>query len=257
MENRVQDYKNDILSIIRSKISPAILSKKLQDFHENDIAEVMPELNSVERSKLYRILDIDTLSDIMEYMEEEEAAGYLEEMNIKKAAAILSKIETNVLADILQKFDKEKRRILIELLDDEVRHDIEMINSFDEEEIGSRMTTNCIIIQDNISVKDAMNGLVAQAAENDNISTIFVVNRQQEFYGAIDLKDLIIARQDHPLSELIVTSYPYVYGTALIDECIEDLKDYSEDSIPVLDNDNRLLGVITSASIVELVDDEM
>ena len=104
MENRVQDYKNDILSIIRSKISPAILSKKLQDFHENDIAEVMPELNSVERSKLYRILDIDTLSDIMEYMEEEEAAGYLEEMNIKKAAAILSKIETNVLADILQKF---------------------------------------------------------------------------------------------------------------------------------------------------------
>ena len=257
MENRVQDYKNDILSIIRSKISPAILSKKLQDFHENDIAEVMPELNSVERSKLYRILDIDTLSDIMEYMEEEEAAGYLEEMNIKKAAAILSKIETNVLADILQKFDKEKRRILIELLDDEVRHDIEMINSFDEEEIGSRMTTNCIIIQDNISVKDAMNELVAQAAENDNISTIFVVNRQQEFYGAIDLKDLIIARQDHPLSELIVTSYPYVYGTALIDECIEDLKDYSEDSIPVLDNDNRLLGVITSASIVELVDDEM
>ena len=108
MENRVQDYKNDILSIIRSKISPAILSKKLQDFHENDIAEVMPELNSVERSKLYRILDIDTLSDIMEYMEEEEAAGYLEEMNIKKAAAILSKIETNVLADILQKFDKKK-----------------------------------------------------------------------------------------------------------------------------------------------------
>ena len=78
MEKRVQDYKNDILSIIRSKISPAILSKKLQDFHENDIAEVMPELNSAERCKLYRILDIDTLSDIMEYMEEEEALYYLE-----------------------------------------------------------------------------------------------------------------------------------------------------------------------------------
>ena len=48
-----------------------------------------------------------------------------------------------------------------------------------------------------------------------------------------------------------------MYGTDLIDECIEDLKDYSEDSIPVLDNDNRLLGVITSANIVDLVDDEM
>ena len=85
----------------------------------------------------------------------------------------------------------------------------------------------------------------------------FVVSSQQKFYGAIDLKDLIIARQDHPLEELVVTSYPYVYAEEEIDECIERLKDYSEDSVPVLDNDNRLLGVITSSSIIELVDDEM
>lgn len=257
MEKRTQDYTKEILSVIKSNISPALLSQRLQDFHENDLADVLPELSSAERSKLYRILNLDTLSDILEYTDEEMAVTYLEEMNPKKAAAILSRMETNVLSDILQHFDKEKRRLLIELLDDDVRHDIEMINSFDDEEIGSRMTTNCIVIQDHLSVKEAMSSLVSQAAQNDNISTIFVVNDNQEFYGAIDLKDLIIARQDHPLRELVVTSYPYVYGTALIDDCIEDLKDYSEDSIPVLDNDNRLIGVITSANIVDLVDDEM
>ena len=257
MEKRVQDYKNDILKIVRGTFSPAMMSRQLQDFHENDIADVMPELTVGERCKLYRILDMDTLSDILEYTDEETAVTYLEEMNLKKAAAILSRIETNVLSDILQHFDKEKRRLLIELLDDDVRHDVEMINTFDDEEIGSRMTTNCIIINNHLSVKGAMSALVSQAAQNDNISTIFVVNDNQEFYGAIDLKDLIIARQDHPLDELVVTSYPYVYGTALIDDCIEDLKDYSEDSIPVLDNDNRLIGVITSANIVDLVDDEM
>ena len=257
MDNRTQNYAKEILDIIKSNVSPAVLSKRLQDFHENDLAEVLPELSSAERSKLYRIFDLDTLSDILEYTDEETAVTYLEEMNLKKAAAILSRIETNVLSDILQHFDKEKRRLLIELLDDDVRHDVEMINTFDDEEIGSRMTTNCIIINNHLSVKGAMSALVSQAAQNDNISTIFVVNDNQEFYGAIDLKDLIIARQDHPLDELVVTSYPYVYGTALIDDCIEDLKDYSEDSIPVLDNDNRLIGVITSANIVDLVDDEM
>ena len=257
MENRTQNYAKEILDIIKSNVSPAVLSKRLQDFHENDLAEVLPELSSAERSKLYRIFDLDTLSDILEYTDEETAVTYLEEMNLKKAAAILSRIETNVLSDILQHFDKEKRRLLIELLDDDVRHDVEMINTFDDEEIGSRMTTNCIIINNHLSVKGAMSALVSQAAQNDNISTIFVVNDNQEFYGAIDLKDLIIARQDHPLDELVVSSYPYVYGTALIDDCIEDLKDYSEDSIPVLDNDNRLIGVITSANIVDLVDDEM
>ena len=68
-----------------------------------------------------------------------------------------------------------------------------------------------------------------------------MVTEDNTFYGAMDLKDLIIARQRvHPLEDLIATSYPYVYGNELIDDCIERLKDYSEDSIPVLDNDNKL-----------------
>jgi len=84
-----------------------------------------------------------------------------------------------------------------------------------------------------------------------------VVTESQKFYGAIDLKDLIIARQDKSLEDLVATSYPYVYAEEDIDDCIEELKAYSEDSIPVLDNDNRLLGVITSSNIIDLVDDEM
>ena len=119
------------------------------------------------------------------------------------------------------------------------------------------MTTNYIVITDKLTVKQAMSSLIEQAAKNDNISTIFVVTEQQKFYGAINLKELIIARRDDLLENLVVTSYPYVYAEENIDECIEELKDYSEDSIPVLDNDNQLLGVITSASIIDLVDDEM
>ena len=252
-----KDYTQEIIDIIRSNTSPAVMSSRLEDYHANDLAEVLKKLTVQERCKLYRILDKDMLSDILEYTEADEAAEYLKEMEPRKAAAILSGMETDSLAEVLRMLDKGKKRLLIDLLDDDVRHDIEVIASFDEDEIGSRMTTNCIIIQKNVTVKEAMSSLIRQAAKNDNISTIFVVSSQQKFYGAIDLKDLIIARQDHPLEELVVTSYPYVYAEEEIDECIERLKDYSEDSVPVLDNDNRLLGVITSSSIIELVDDEM
>ena len=257
MEKGVQDHKQEILNIIRSNVSPAAMTSRLEDFHENDLADVLPDLTVPERCKLYRIMDLDMLSDIFEYTDEAGAAEYLQEMDIKKAAAILSRMETDFLVDVLQKIDKGRRKLLIELMDDDVRHDIQVIASFDEDEIGSRMTTNCIIIRENLTVKQAMSSLIGQAAKNDNISTLFVVTEGQKFYGAIDLKDLIIARQDHSLEELIVTSYPYVYAEQEIDDCIEDLKDYSEDSIPVLDTDNRLLGVITSASIIDLVDDAM
>ena len=257
MEKRVQEYTQEILKIIRNNTSPAVMAGRLEDYHENDLADVLPELTTQERCKLYRILDTDMLSDIFEYTEEEQAVAYLGEMDAKKAAAILSRMETDALTDILNKLEKNRKKLLVNLLEPKARHDLELVASFDEDEIGSRMTTNYIVITVGLSVKQAMSSLIAQAAKNDNISTIFVVTKQQKFYGAIDLKELIIARQDDALEDLVMTSYPYVYAEESIDDCIEELKDYSEDSIPVLDDNNQLLGVITSANIIDLVDDEM
>ena len=252
-----KDYKSEILNIIRSNASPGIMRNKLEDYHENDLADVFPELSVAERRKLCRILDLDMLADIFEYIDEKQAAEYLDEMDVRKAASILSGMETDAVVDVLRMSPKEKRSLLLELMDDDARKDMALIAAFDEEEIGSKMTTNYIEIRENLAVKQAMSELVNQAAKNDNITTIFMVTEDHTFYGAMDLKDLITARQDTSLEDLIVTSYPYVYGHELIDDCIEKLKDYSENSIPVLDNNNKLLGVITSQSIVDLVDDEM
>ena len=252
-----QDYRAEILGIVRSNASPGIMRNKLEDYHENDLADVFPDLSVAERRKLCRILNLDMLADIFEYIDEKQAAEYLDEMDVRKAAAILSRMETDAVVDVLRMIPKEKRALLLELMDDEARKDMAVIAAFDDEEIGSRMTTNYIEIRENLTVKQAMTELVSQAAKNDNISTIFMVTADHTFYGAMDLKDLITARQDTRLEDLIVTSYPYVYGHELIDDCIEKLKDYSENSIPILDNDNKLLVVITSQSIVDLVDDEM
>lgn len=251
------DYEKEIIQIIRSNASPRLLRDKLEDYHENDIAAVLSRLTQVERKRLYRILSATTLSEIFEYADEEEASQYLNEMDTKKAASILSELETDTALVILREIEKEKRALLIELMDVDSRNDIRMIASFDEDEIGSRMTTNCIIIRDNLSVKEAMTELIAQAGTNDNISTLFVVDELGYFCGAIDLKELIIARQSGQLDDLVTTSFPYVYGHESIDDCIERLKDYSENSIPVLDNENRILGVITSQNITQLVDEEM
>lgn len=208
-----------------------------------------------ERNRLYQLWDISELSEILEYMD--DIAPYLSELNVKKAAAILAKLEPGTAVDILHHLDSEKSKLLVDLLDDESRREIRLIASYDDDVIGSCMTTNYVVIPSNLTVKQAMRSLVSQAAENDNISTIFATDEHQIYYGAIHLTDLIIAREDTPLESLIATSFPYVYATEPIDNCIEKLKDYSEDSIPVLSEDNQILGVITSQDIIEVVDDEM
>lgn len=251
------DRTAEIIAIIRGTDTPKVMKNKLEDYHGSDIAEALEQLVENERKKLYRICSAERLAEIFEFSDEDTAGAYLNEMDLSKAAEVVSSLETDTAVSVLREIEKTKRALIIELIRPDIRDEIRLIASFDDDEIGSRMTTNYISITDGISVKQAMNELVRQAEENDNISTIFVVGDDGEFYGAIDLKDLITARSTTPLEELIVTSFPYVYAHEEIEDCIEGLKGYSENIIPVLDNMNKLLGVITSQNVIEVADDEM
>ena len=250
------DYEEELVRIIRSNASPKILKDEISNYHENDIAAALENLTAEERRKLYRMLDPDTLSDVFAYIEDNRAL-YFNELTGRKKVDLISRMDADDAVELLRQIEKSERSLLIDLIDDDSRRDIALIASFEEDEIGSRMSTNYIRIHMGSTVKAAMHDLVEQAADNDNISTLYVLDSDQTFVGAIDLKNLITARESVPLDELIQTSFPYVYGQERIEDCIEQLKDYSEDSIPVLDNSNKMLGVITSQDIVEVVDEQM
>ncbi len=253
----IPDYDNAIIELIRSSASPRQIQDRLQDYHANDIAEILPDLTPKERNRLYYLLSAKDLSEILEYPEEEDVAFYLSELSPKKAASILEELEPSTASDILEELAPERSALLLDLLDEESRRTIDLLSSYDDDLIGSVMSTNYIVIPNTLSVKQAMGSLITQAAEHDNVTTIFVVDDKNIFYGAIHLTDLIIAREGSPIEDLITTFFPYVYATETIDDCIERLKDYSEDSIPVLSNNNQILGVITARDIIEVVDDEM
>ncbi|MFR6496752.1 MAG: magnesium transporter [Ruminococcus sp.] len=251
------NYESEILRIIRGNTSPKAMLNQLEDYHGSDIADVIEQLSEQERKKVFRICPAEMLAEAFAHLEEEKAGECLKEISPRKAGEIVSEMETDDAVEILHTIGREKRELILDALDEDIKKEIRLIASFDEDEIGSRMTTNCIILHEGLTVKDAMNELVRQAEENDNMTTLFVVDETDCFYGAIALKDLIVARSGVPLESLIATSFPYVYANETIDDCIEQLKDYSEDLIPVLDNQNKLLGVITAQSLIDVVDEEM
>ena len=174
-----------------------------------------------------------------------------------RCATLLEKMDADDAVDILDNVSEEERQALISHMEKDAKEDVCLIYSYNDDEIGSKMTTNFICINNRQTIKGAMKELVSQAEENDNVNTIYVVDDNNIYYGAIDLKDLIVAREYQKLEDIISTSYPYVYAHEKMSECIEDLKDYSEDSIPVLNKDKEIIGVITSSDIVEAVDEEM
>lgn len=185
--DRHPDYKGEIAALLRGNLAPGQLRKKLEDYHERDIAEALELLRRDERCRLYALLDAPTLAGVLEYTED-DMPTYLEELGIRKKLEILPLLDPSTAADYLKGLERAQRSALV---------------------------------------------------------------------GAIDLKELIIARETTALDDILMTSYPYVYADELIEDCVERIRAYSEDSIPVLNADNRLSGALTAQVVAELVADEL
>lgn len=248
-------FVEEIIKIIRSNLTEEELVERLRDFHENDIAQSLEYLTKEERIALYGKLDIQWISDIFSFLE--EPGKYADEIGIEKLAEVINEMDSDDAVDVLDDMDDELKKKLDPILDEEMKEDIRLIHSYSEDEIGSIITTNYICIEKSLNIRQAMHELVRQAGENDNISTIYVRNEEGKFYGAIDLKDLIIARQYDDLESLITQSYPYLEDREIISDCIEQIKDYAEDSLPVLNDKHELIGIITAQDVIEAVDEEM
>lgn len=248
-------YSDEVLKIFRSNLPKEELIEKISDYHMGDIADAFEKMTSEERKSLYPVLGVEMVAEIFSYIEDSEE--YIKEINSDKVANLISEMDSDDAVDILEKLSDTDRKRIVSLLDNDAKQDVSMILSYEDDEIGSEMTTNYIVVKKNLTIKEATHQLITQAGENDNINTIYVVDDKDSFYGAIDLKDLIVAREYQSLDELIIKSYPYVKANEKIVDCIEQLKDYAEDSIPVLDDNKHILGVITAHDIVEVVDEEL
>ncbi|RHQ24287.1 magnesium transporter [Clostridiaceae bacterium AF29-16BH] len=257
MDKMVQkpNYVEELLEILRSSLAADELQDQISDYHESDIADAFEQLTEEERRRLYPLLGPEWIAEIFTYIEDPDE--YLKELDLGQAAQVLSYMDSDDAVDVLDELDDTTQEKLVGMMDEESSHDIKMLQSYEDDEVGSLMTTNFIVIHENLTIRQAMRELIRQAGENDNISTVYVIDKNDQFYGAIDLKDLIIAREKDALEDIISTSYPYVTDHEKIDDCIEQIKDYAEDSIPVLTEDKQLIGVITAQDLVEVVDDAM
>lgn len=248
-------FAEKIVEIIRTSPSINEMREQLQDYHDNDIAQSLQFLNRAERNLLYSALDAEWLAEIISYLD--DPAEYIDEIGIDKLAEILNEMDADDAVDLWENIDESVKVKLRPMIDDETKSAILLINSYDDSEVGSLITTNYICIKQNLTIRQAMHELVKQAGENDNIGTIYVVDDKNRFCGAIDLKDLIVARENVPLDSIISYAYPYLLDHEKISESIEKIKDYAEDSLPVLNKDRKIIGIITAQDVVEAVDDEL
>ena len=251
----MKDYLLELKEILLSNISKEELNEKLENYHDSDIADVLESLTEDERLNVYKKISIERLSYIFSYYENVE--DYIDEVSPDYAADIIQEMDTNDAIDVLNELPDENKNEIIDLMEEKPKQEILKADSYNEDEIGSYMSDNFICVNCNDTIAEATSKMIKEAGEHDNIFTIYVVDQDDRYYGAIDFKDLIKARKKDVLSDLIKKSYPFFFDTEIMSECISKLKDYSENSIPVLNRSHKIVGVITSDIVIDATEEEI
>ena len=250
-----KEFSLELQDIILSKdLSSSELSEELENYHESDIADALERVEKEDRLRVYRAIGVDRVAEIFSFYEDVEK--YIDELEPDIAADVLEKMDVSDAVDVLNELEEEDKSEIIDLLESDTKEAVQLIDSYDENVIGSYMTDNYIVIDLKNTIKQAMNQMVAEAGEHDNIFTLYVVDDDKKFFGAIELKDLICARKDDSLEDLCMTSYPSFYDDELVDDCINKLKDYAESSIPILNRNNEIVGAITSDILLDIQEEE-
>lgn len=250
-----RNYTEELQRILASRLSDEEKKERILQYHENDIADMLEGLTKKDRARLFQILGDDIVAEILSYVDNIE--DVVDELSTEHAADIIEKMDADDAIDVLDELDEEQRNEIVALMAIDSQEEIRKIEEYDEDFIGSRMTNNYVTILNTDTVKTAMKRVISEAAENDNVSTIFVLDENEKFYGVIELRELIIARENDDLDKITKKNYPFFLATDLVEDCLIKLKEYALSSYPILDASHHLIGVITSDDVVEVIDDEM
>lgn len=251
----MDEILQEIIKIIKETTDLKMLHDLLYSYHKNDIARCFEYLTDEELEKVYQTFDEQELSEIFTYLD--DVKEYIEDLETETAADLIELMDSDDAKEILEELTEEDRNEILELMDEEVVDDIELLTSYDEDVIASYMTNNFIAIKKDYTIKQAMKTVVEEASTNDNFTIIYVVNEDDTLYGTIELKDLIKARATDSLEDIIKKSYPSIVDMTNVSDALILVKDYEIDSIPIVNDKNVLLGVVTTNDLLEVIDDEL
>ena len=163
MDKMVQkpNYVEELLEILRGSLAADELQDQISDYHESDIADAFEQLTEEERKRLYPLLGPEWIAEIFTYIEDPDE--YLKELDLGQAAQVLSYMDSDDAVDVLDELDDTTQEKLVGMMDEESSHDIKMLQSYEDDEVGSLMTTNFIVIHENLTIRQAMRELIRQA----------------------------------------------------------------------------------------------
>ncbi len=232
------------------------LRQKVADMNTADVAAIMEEMEEEELLKIFRILPKSMAADVFSYLEVDNQQMIITSLSDKEAANIINNLMADDATDLLEEMPANVVKKLLANANAETRRDINHLLRYPEDSAGSIMTVEYVDLKENMTVEDAIARIRQVGVDSETINICYVLDAGRTLVGTVALRYLLISPPDAVIGEMMHENVIFINTMMDQEEVARQFQKYDFTAMPVVDNENRLVGIITVDDIVDILQEE-
>src|SRR4051794_504241 len=245
------DTDNPVDSSGRVRLN--VTRDKIARLHPAEIASLLSQASPAEREEIMSKIDVETAADALPEVEPEVQVAIIQSLEDERAADILEAMEPDEAADLLGDLPEHRKEDLLEQMEDEEAAEVEELLEYDDLVAGGLMTNAYVAVPEGLTVAQALERLRREAAEGEHVHYVYVCDEEERLVGVASLRELLIADPAAAMDEIMETRVRVVDAEASAEDVRQTMAKYGLLSVPVVDEEQRLLGVVTIDDVLDLI----
>lgn len=221
-----------------------------------DIADYMDELDKGRMLKVYRILPKDISADVFAYLSDEQKQKLMESIGDSETARLISDMFIDDAVDFLEELPANLVRRVLANVNEEQRRNINTFLKYPDNSAGSIMTMEFCDLHAGLTAGEALSYIRTHSVDKETIYTIYVLDPTRHLMGTLPLRKLLLSDENTPIESLISTSFIYAHTLDDQEQVAELVRKYDLMSVPILDTEDRMVGIVTADDIMDVIEQE-
>ncbi len=232
------------------------LRQKVAELNVADIADAMEDMEEKELLKMFRILPKNMAADVFSYLEVESQQFIITSLSERDAADIIDNLMSDDAADLLEEMPANVVKKLLASASPETRRDVNHLLRYPEDSAGSIMTVEYMDFKEDYTVADAISKIRRTGMDSETINICYVLDKKRTLVGTVALRYLLLSEPDAVIGEMMHENVISLHTLMDQEEVARQFMKYDFTSMPVVDNENRLVGIITVDDVVDIMEEE-
>jgi len=257
MDEKIEELEKNIKELLENK-KYHNLREVLDDENEADIAEVFETIDNEESMVLlFRLLPKDKAAEVFAYLPIETQQTIIQLLTNTEVGQILNDLNSDDAVDMLEEMPANVVKRMLALADVQTRRDINSLLQYPEDSAGSIMTVEYVDLRSFMTIDDAIKRIRKNGVDSETINYSYVTDAQKHLLGVISLREIILAKPDEKIEDLMDDNIITVTTLQDQEEVAKLFKKYDFAAMPVVDQENRLVGIITVDDVMDILEEEV